>query len=218
MAKSSKKKTVSSTSSEIRAAVKELRDFYQLGLEVMKADQDNPNNRTYSKGVTVSFAKQIGKSRDYVDKSRQFATNYTKKQLDELCELRRPDGKPLGRRNLVSLLSVKVKAKRTQLQRKAAKESWSTRRLTEEIQNLLGSRSSGGRRPRPADSAKNAMTQIVKMSEQWARWKKGIDAKIEEPEAGFGDLPSPVQKQLTLVMKEIKKLEATCQASLRKIG
>ena len=141
-------KMAAAKSTDVRRAIKEIRDYYQLGLNVLEADRENPNRQTYSKGVSMKIAAKIGKSRDYVDKARQFASKYTEEQLEELCSLRRPDGLPIGRRHLVALLSIKDKRHRKRLQRKAADEGWGTRRLGEDITALQGSRSSGGRRPR----------------------------------------------------------------------
>lgn len=132
MATKKRRKSASSAEpSNVRQAIQELRDFFKLGREVLTADEKNPKKQTYSKEISISFAEQLGKSRDYVDKARQFASSYTEKQFEELCSLRRPDGLPLRRRHLVALLSVENKGERKRLQRKAAKEGWGYRRLWE---------------------------------------------------------------------------------------
>ena len=126
-------------------AVQELRKFYQLGLDVLVADQENPRKGTYSLGVSVEFAARIDMARDYIDKARKFASKYTESEFEELCAMKRPDGMPLGPRHVVGLLRITDKRKRKQLQRKAVLESWSTRKVAAEVSKLLGTAGSGGR-------------------------------------------------------------------------
>ena len=203
-------------SEEARQAVRELGDYYQLGLEVLEADRKNPNKRTYSKHVSQDFADRLGVGRDYVDKARQFASSYTEKQLEELCSLRRPDGMSLGRRHVVALLSVKDKRQRRSLQRRAAEEGWGTRRLGEEITVLQGSGSSGGRRPRGPDSVEDAVAQVIKMCERWGRWYEGFDITADEDSISLKDLPKPVREALMRATAEIKTLAAKADRNLKR--
>jgi hypothetical protein len=200
-----------------RQAVKELRNYYQLGLEVLDADRKNPNKRTYSKHVSQDFADRLGVGRDYVDKARQFASSYTEAQLEELCSLRRPDGLPLGRRHAVALLSVKDKRQRRSLQRRAAEEGWGTRRLGEEITVLQGSGSSGGRRPRGPDSVEDAVAQVIKMCERWGRWYEGFDITADEDSISLKDLPKPVREALMRATAEIKTLASKADRNLKRL-
>jgi hypothetical protein len=213
---SSAAKKPAGESVKVRQAVQELRDYYQLGLDVLKADRKNPNKRTYSKGVSLEFAERIGKARDYVDKARQFVSKYTEKQFEELCSLRRPDGMPLGRRHVVALLSVEDKRQRTRLQRMAAKEGWGTRRLGDEITAVQGSRSSGGRRPRGPESIVGALVQIVKMSESWGKWCRGFESEQGGDGISVNDLPPSIKTKLMGVSSEMKKLKDTTERQLNK--
>ena len=222
MAKKKRRRPAAATKSKGKAtdvgqAVKELRNYYQLGLDVLAADEKNPRKRMYSKGVSMAFATRIGKARAYVDKARQFAATYTEKQLDELCSLRRPDGMPLGRRHVVALLSVKDKRQRKRLQRRAAEEGWGTRRLGEEITVIQGSGSSGGRRPRAPDSVDDALAQIVKMSDRWRRWYGGFEREEGDTTGvSLEDLPKPVRERMAAVTAEVKKLEQAAQRHLKR--
>jgi transcriptional regulator with XRE-family HTH domain len=201
-------------STQVRQALKQLRDYYQLGLKVLEADRKNPIKLMYSRGVSMDFAKRLGVSRDYVDKARQFASKYTEEQLDVLCALRRPDGMPLGRKHVVYLLSVKDKRQRARLQRRAAEEGWATRRLGEEITVLQGSQSSGGRRPRGPVSVDDAVAQIFKMCERWGRWYAGVESE-DEGAVSLGDLPKSVSDRLASVSVGIEELQRAAQ---RKLG
>ena len=116
------KKYQTATVRQVKQAIQELRDFYQLGHEVREADQNNPRRGTYSLGVTVEIATRIGMARDYVDKARKFASTYTEPEFEELCKLGRPDGMPLGPRHVIGLLRIKDKRRRKQYQRKAVLE------------------------------------------------------------------------------------------------
>jgi len=151
---------------QVKQAVKELQNFYQLGHKVLKADQKNPHKNKYSLGVSVEIAARIGRSRDYVDKARKFASTYTKAELDELCRLRRPDGMPLGPRHVIGLLRIKNKRDRKRFQRKAVVEGWSTRQVAAEISKLLSTGGSGGRRPKTPKTVDDALMQVLTMSSE----------------------------------------------------
>ena len=215
MATKKRRKSASSAEpSNVRQAIQELRDFFKLGREVLTADEKNPKKQTYSKEISISFAEQLGKSRDYVDKARQFASSYTEKQFEELCSLRRPDGLPLRRRHLVALLSVENKGERKRLQRKAAKEGWGYRRLGEEIVVIQGSQSSGGRRPRGPDSVEDALAQLIKMSEQWRRWYELFETQDDQDRVTLEDLPDDVAKALKSISGRMTKLTGLAQSEL----
>ena len=202
-------------------AVKKLRKFYKLGLDVLAADKVNPQKGKYSPGVSKKFATQVGKARDFVDKSRVFASKYTVTEFKELCALRRPDGKPLGPRHVIGLLRIKIKQKRKRLQRKAAIEGWSTRRVAAEVSKLLGTAGSGGRQAKVPADTEEALSQIITMTNRWERWFGGFDPEqrkrknLEKSRVEVDDLPEAVHKQLKSAMKQIQKLKEVVEKELQ---
>ena len=212
--RSSAAQTRAGDSANVRLAVRELRDLYRLGLKVLAADKKNPKRQTYSRGISLEFAEQLGVKRDYIDRARTFASTYSQKQFEELCSLRRPDGMPLSRKHISYLLSVKNKNERRRLQRMAAKQGWGTRRLGEEVATVQGSSSSGGRRPRAPESVKGAISQIVKMATSWQRWYYGLESVPGENSPSLDDLPLNVRKRLSEAMKNIAQLKDSAERHL----
>jgi hypothetical protein len=211
-------KTAPRESANVLRSVTALHEYYQLGLDVVEADRKNSNRGKYNKGVSMEFAARKGRGRDYIDKARQLATIYTHEQFEQFCSLRCPDGMPLGRSLVIPLLSVKDKRKRASLQRTAAREGWSKRRLEEEIAKVPSDRpSSGGRRPRKARTVDDALAIIVTMSERWNRWFKGLDVEEVEDGVSLKDLPKSVREGLTSVTSEIKDLERKASRNLKRL-
>ena len=206
---------------QTKQAVKELHKFYQLGLDVLAADKENPQKRKYSLGVTVKFATRIGMSRDYVDKSRKFASSYTNAEFKELCTLRRPDGMPLRPRHIIGLLRIKDKRQRKRLQRKAAIEGWSTRRVAAEVSKLLGTAGSGGRQAKAPVDVDEALSQIITMTNRWGRWFAGFDSTgrknktAVESRIEVDDLPDSVCKSLKRASGQIQKLKMAVEQELK---
>ena len=202
-------------------AVKELRKFYQLGRDVLAADQKNPRKGKYSLGVSAEFATEIGMARDYIDKARKFASKYTESEFEELCTLRRPDGMPLGPRHVIGLLRITDKRQRKRLQRRAASEGWSTRRVAAEVSKLLGTAGSGGRQARVPVNVDDALAQIITMTNRWSRWFAGINPKKrKEHDLGkdrieVDDLPQSIGKSLKQVSEQIQKLKMAVEQELR---
>jgi len=215
------KRPQSTAAQQAKQAVQELREFYKLGQKVLKKDRKNPLKRKYSWGVTVEIAKEIGMARDYVDKSRKFASTYTKAEFEELCRLRRPDGIPLGPRHVIGLLRIKNKRQRERLQRRAAIEGWSTRRIPLEVSKLLGTAGSGGRRPKSPQVIDDALMQVLTMTKRWGRWYEGFDSKkrkekdLEKSRIEVEDLPDSVRKHLKSVSGQIQKLKDAVKEELK---
>ena len=136
---------------------------------------------------------------------------YSPVEFNELCKLRRPNGKPIGWGHATKLLTVPREDKklRVKLQTQAAKEGWTARRLEEQIQGNYESESSGmGRRWNLPTSKQQALRQISQRSQQWLRWYEGLE---NAKGISVTDLPADVQKQLKAVVREIRKLDAATQ-------
>ncbi len=186
--------------------IEELQRFYEIGLDVLQADEKNPRKRDYSPGITKDFATRGNYCRDYYDQARRFARAYTKAQFKTLCELRRPDGNPLGRAHILALLSVPKSNERTDLQKQAAEEGWSTRRLWQEIKKRHGKQSKGGRRRRSPMALDDALIQIIDMGESWTSWFRGFRTENDQERITLDDLPEELAKRFERISGQVVKL------------
>ena len=220
-----KKKPVASDP-QIKRAVKKLEQFYQLGRRVRKKDEKNPRKQIHSPGVIVDMVEKVGMSGDYIHKARNFAATYTPEQFQELMELRRPDGMPLGRRHIIMLMRIKDKRRRNKYQRLAADKGWSINKIEAEVSKLFGQPGgSGGRKPQGAVDVDDALMQIVKMTNHWGRWYDAYVPKKETPKKSeskkkqvvLSDLPPAVQKQLKLITQQINALKAKAERKLKEM-
>ena len=217
--KHSQPKKTSKSASEppkVREAIQKLRAYYQLGCDVRDADTNNPDRKAYSKGVSLRFAEELGVSRDFIDKARQFASSYTLKELEDLCRLRRPDGMPMGTSLIVPLLKLKDKKVRRRFQRRAAQEGWTKVRLEQELALIPSDRpSSGGRRPAKAATMEEALREIALRSERWSRWARRLAQEDEgDDEVSLADLPKSVRDRMESVCQEMTKLGKAAQRQL----
>jgi hypothetical protein len=127
----------------------------------------------------------------------------------------------LGPRHVIGLLRIKNKQKRKQLQRKAVREGWSTRRVAAEVSKLLGTAGSGGRQAKAPADVDEALAQIVTMTNRWGRWFEGFDStgrKGKTPAMSrieVDDLPESVYKSLKAVSAQIRKLKMAVEQELR---
>ncbi|MBC8869803.1 MAG: hypothetical protein H8E44_10315 [Planctomycetes bacterium] len=223
MAKS--KRQQSSTAKEsatepraVRQALQKLRAFYQDGCSLLESGPDKPEQGTDSKDAIKEMARKRGKPQNRFWQARKFAKNYNEEQFEELCSLRRPDGKPLSPSHFVYLLLVNDKRRRKSLQRRTIKESWSTSRLYDEIRQVQASSTPAGAPFRRLESTDDALVQIANMTGRWLRWVKVLEPGEEgeaEGEITFDDLPESVRKELKSASRSIRKLR---DAALRELG
>jgi len=105
--------------------------------------------------------------------ARQFACVYTEKQLEALLKLRTPEGPPLGWSHVQELIAVGSPAERARLQRLAATEGWTVRRLKAEVQRLHGGkRSRGGRKFAPPGTPEEALRRLADQGRLWINLSK----------------------------------------------
>lgn len=111
-----------------------IRDFYKIGTEFLKA--------TGGERSPPGIAEELAENRQYsqvaIYKARQFAEMYSQEELEELCSLRKPDGLPLGIGHVYQLIQVEGRGERKRLQKDAAKNCWSSRKLKAERMQKRG--------------------------------------------------------------------------------
>ena len=117
MAKSKRRKSAMPKQSlseppAVQRALQKLRDFYEDGLAVIEATEASTGGQLDPKDVAKTFARERGVYPDRFWQARKFAQAYSEEQFEELCSLRRPDGKPLSATYILLLLLVKDNRRR----------------------------------------------------------------------------------------------------------
>src|SRR3954447_13547750 len=106
---------------KVAEAEAQLRAYHALGRKVLGRLQGGPLDAS----TLRELDDETGYGFDNLRKARVFATRYTEAQLDELCRLRTPEGRPLPWRHVRQLLMLPPGEGRDTLQRKAAERGWS---------------------------------------------------------------------------------------------
>ena len=190
-------------------AIAKLKRYYDLGRRAQKLGKSNEG--AYAPGVIAQLAEETGEERATLNKCRQFADQYAAADFKELCQLRRPDGKPIGWGHVTKLLTIPQENKklRAKLQSLAATEGWTARRLESEIGEHYESVGSRGGRPSKLPTSKSeALRQVLQRSQQWLRWYEGFE---NAEGLSVSDLPNEVQTRVKAVVREIRKLETVVQ-------
>jgi hypothetical protein len=146
----------------------QLRAYHALGRKVL----DRLQGRPLDAATLLELDAQTGYGFDNLRKARVFATRYTPRQLDELCRLRTPAGRPLPWRHVRQLLMLPPGEGRDALQRKAAERGWSLEELAAAIPRKVRrgqTRRGGGRSFRGPRSLADALRQIARHGDEWLR-------------------------------------------------
>ena len=208
----------STESPAVRRALQRLREFYGDGLAVIEAAEGRTKRQLDPKDVVKTFARERGRYPDYYWQARKFAQAFTLEQFEELCSLRRPNGKPLSPGHVRLLLSVNDKRRRKGLQSRVIKEGWSTPRLYDSIRQVQAASSSAGPPFREPESVSEVVGQIAKLTDRWLRWLKVLEPSEEEDaerEITLDDLPATVRKELKAASRSIRRLR---EAVLKELG
>jgi len=141
--------------------IAKLREYHRLGQEC---------NLLPTRRERREFADQQAISQTTIRKVRAFAREYTAKELDELCRLRKPDGMPFHFGYIPYFLCVHRKTERQRIQRKAAEAGWTAPEVHAAIQQTHGGRRGGGGRPmkQPA-TAEAGLARITADGRLWVR-------------------------------------------------
>lgn len=116
----------SARQAKAEAMIAKIWDHYRRGTEANEAQREG---RQFPK----DFATEHGVSVNTLRWEKRFATRYTKRQVESLCRLRRPNGLPLHWGHVMYLLGVDDKAQRKELERQAAEHGWTAPELNDAI-------------------------------------------------------------------------------------
>src|SRR4051812_44813865 len=145
-----------------------LRHLHAVGREALARF---PVGAAFDPETIHEIADREGLRLDNMQRARQFARSYSEKDLEELCRLRTAGGMPLSWGHVRRLVSIPNKAKRSALQRRAAKEGWTAAQISEAIlREVVGRRRQNGGRPFAAPrTLGEGLRQVVLRSEEWLR-------------------------------------------------
>jgi hypothetical protein len=201
--------------------------WYEFGELVTKFF---PKNSTFGSHVTPRLAKElagnnepVGRATNTIWQSRIIVKNFSKAELKKWAGKRNRKGKPLSIYHFHCVGPVEAKEQRKKLLEKCLSESWSTRRLRDEVQNEFGEkRSRGGRKPepRPVPTPTVALQDIQLAVRQWQANHKvwfvgkksalGHVAKRQQTEGFREELEKSVtdiQEMLVTVVEELNQLK-----------
>ncbi len=169
---------------------------------------------------TTDFAAKHGIDPGTLRRSKQFAELYSSKagtgdkgmsELDEICNLRRPNGLPLHWGFLPYLMTVKGSKKRRQMAAKAAAQGWSPARLHAEIRELEGRSKGHGRKVELPTVPVEGLLHILREGRLWlARSKKLIPTLCSPDWLRDGWLDAATNTTLDEVAKLFTDVVAEC--------
>lgn len=147
----------------VKRAVTDVRKFHALGRESI---EDCPGRLPAGQGQKLGRA--AGLNRDMVEKSRRFAQEFSKRDLNAMCREIERGGFPVGVQVIVRLMRMKGDQRRWSFLRKTIEQKWSCRDLASAIQQKTGRRPRTGRTPVVEDQG-DAVQKLLRMCEQWQR-------------------------------------------------
>jgi hypothetical protein len=189
---------------EGRERPRDLRGWYELGKEVRtKAD-----GTCGVAGMIRRLNEELRYTGDQVQKAVAFARGYSPGELEELCRLRTPDGKPLTYSHVRRLLSVENKTKRARLQRRAAEAGWSHEGLAAQIAADRGRAVPFGRRPAVPSDLTAALRDILARTKEWLN-------RSTTSWNGLGDGEDPLKPALEPLLRQSKSVLRELQRAAR---
>jgi hypothetical protein len=180
-------------------ALSQIRGFHEMGRKSLK---EFPGH--FSGGKGKAQADKLGLTLDYLEKSRLFAREFSKPELNRLCREIEAGGFPIGGQHLVRLMRLPANRRWTFLDR-TIQHRWSCRRLASAILEQTGRRRTG-RTPMVRDR-EEARQKFLVLCEQWKR----LYAVIREDKTGDGTivvvLPPSVDRLIRRCDRAIQKLD-----------
>jgi hypothetical protein len=190
----------------VEDAIKKIERAHSLGL----SSNAKHGERLYEKrDVMVKFAAKLGLRRDAVERARQFAREFSKKEVYEICKLCRKHNFPLGVTLILRTFAVKNRKKRMALIGRVIREGWTQARLSAEIRDIPGALHHKGRGRSLPDSREEARQQIVTRLGPNLRWLNDLISKREEHVGGL-------KKQINATIASLEALVKAAKGDSQK--
>ena len=198
----------------------QLRAYHALGRKVLARIEDGELDAA----TLRALHEETGYGFDNLRKARVFARLYTPEQLDALCRLRTPSGRPLPWRHVRQLLMLPPGAAREALQRKAAERGWGLEELDAAIPGKVRreqTRREGGRPFVGPRTVADGLRRIVRHGDEWLRrygsraWSGDDWLRGKVGAAGPGGLKARLaeaREVLREVRESVAELEGQAQA------
>lgn len=188
--------------------VARLRDRYRIGKQAAQGDVP-----------IAELAAAVGLSGHTVRRLRRFATAYSEVELDELCQLRRPNGLPLHVGFIAYLLIVSDKKERAKLQQRAAREGWGAAQLSAAVPKKFRGQSPHGRPIKQPSSPAAGLRQV---SEEADRLCRRTQLVLDAVKGRSNKRPSrALQNQAEMTAKTVASLKhqlAALERELRRMA
>lgn len=155
-----------STAAKAERIEEDVRAWYRRGQQALGLSGEGAKD--VGQAMT-RLSEEVATNPMTLRRARQFAEVYgTDEEVDALLKLRTPEGLPLRWSHVQELISIKTKADRVRMQKRAAKEGWTVRRLKAEVQRLLGGkRPEGGRKFALPEAAEERLGRLAEQSQTW---------------------------------------------------
>lgn len=163
----------------LRTEVKHcLRRRYELGLQVREIYEDEKKNggKIYGKNAIAKICKVLSWHEGVIYEVLRFVRAFTSDDLERLCALVLPTGRPLTWGHVTALLVVKDGARREEMLQRTVAEGWTCYQLASEVKALVDRPSNDGRgRPlRVPTGFDTALAQQQQKAEEWERRHTGV--------------------------------------------
>lgn len=147
MARKAKVEPVKDPLPDVLTAIADLQKGHDQGLAILKQYGDRAE-----RGEIDQSAEEYGRTADAIRKLRQFATEYNKNDLRDLCNLCREHQRAFGLSLVFRLVAIKDKTERAAFQKEAIVNHWANGRIFKELQRrqiTLGHHTCGRKRSLP---------------------------------------------------------------------
>lgn len=203
-------------SEAISANADHIRRFYRIG--VAFTERYGPR-KAHGDSSASEFAAEHGISVHQLAKARKFAARYTPQELEALCKLKTPVGKPLPMGQVFILSNVRDRSLRRNLQAYAASQGWSCDELRTQCALAAGAGrpvASGGTTPEPPESVDRALVEIRERVEKWRRSFAGWPPRGEKGAHVVRKIPRRISLQLMEVHKAMDLLDGELKDTERR--
>jgi hypothetical protein len=167
-----RKVTPEEGSKNARAVLRFWRIGNQSRARLARLKRHDPGAVQYGRKATTfqKEAEVLGTNVDTASKMRRVASEYTRREIDQVCALITRHRSCFGPTHLLVMLRVGERSERDRLMRRAIRERWSHTRLERAIQVKEGRREDVGRRPHVPADPQERLIDLAALADKWCHW------------------------------------------------